>query len=120
MLKLSTAVLSGILAISFSQLAAAQASTANSPNNPAATGVEKDQTRHHNRANTRLERRSSAGTTAPNRRSPNNPAATPDIRKDDSQMGTSTGNAAGGATANRSSPNNPAAAPDLPRKQEQR
>lgn len=121
MLKLSAAVFSGILAISFSQLAAAQASTATSPNNPAATpGVEKDQARDHKRSGTRMERRSSAGTTAPNRRSPNNPAATPNIRKDYSQMGTSTDRAAGGATANRSSPNNPAAAPDLPRKQEQR
>src|SRR5689334_6947475 len=119
MLKLSTVLFSGILAISFSQLAAAQASTANSPNNPAATGVEKDQTRDQDRAHSRTDRRSSAGATTPNRRSPNNPAATPNIRRDDSQMGPATDRAAGGATADRSSPNNPAASPDLPRKQEQ-
>ena len=123
MLKLSTALLLAILAVSFSQLAAAQAATATSPNNPAATpNIEKDQARDKDRASVRSGKRSAAGSSA-NRRSPNNPAATPHLRKDDSQHGftNDTSGAAGGASAaSRSSPNNPAAAPDLKRRQEQR
>lgn len=124
MLKLSSAVLSAIFAVSFSQLAAAQAATATSPNNPAATpNIEKDQARDKDRASVRSRERSAAGSTAANRRSPNNPAATPHLRKDDSQHGftNDTSGAAGGSTAaSRSSPNNPAATPDLKRRQEQR
>lgn len=123
MLKLSTAVLSAILAVSFSQLAAAQGATATSPNNPAATpNIEKDQARDENRASARSGERSATGSTA-NRRSGNNPAATPNLRKDDSQRGFTNDaeRAAGGGTAaSRSSPNNPAATPDLKRRQEQR
>lgn len=120
MSKLSTAVLAGVLAISFSQLAAAQGGTATSPNNPAATpGVEKDQARDKDRVGTRSDKRSSAGSTSANRRSGNNPAATPNVQKDDSQRGY-VNNAASGATTDRVSPNNPASAPDTSRKQEQR
>jgi hypothetical protein len=124
MLKLSTTVLSAILALSFSQLAAAQSANTTSPNNPAATpNIEKDQARDNDRATVRSGKRSAAGSSAANRRSPNNPAATPDVRKDDSQHGftNDTSGAAGGSTAaSRSSPNNPAATPDLKRRQEQR
>ena len=124
MLKLSAAVLSAILAVSFSQLAAAQSANTTSPNNPAATpNIEKDQARHKDRASVGSDKRSAAGSSAANRRSPNNPAATPDMRKDDSQHGFTNNaeGAAGGSTAaSRSSPNNPASAPDLKRRQEQR
>lgn len=121
MLKLSTAVLSAILAVSFSQLAAAQSATATSPNNPAATpDVEKDQARGDEHPAVRSDRRSATGATTANRRSADNPAATPDLRKDDSQHGFKNDTAAGGATADRSSPDNPASAPDQKRKQEQR
>src|SRR5690349_17810199 len=128
MLKLSTAVLSAILAVSFSQLAAAQSANSTSPNNPAATpNIEKDQARDTDRAavrhGKRSANRSTAGSTAANRRSPNNPAATPDLRKDDSQHGFTNDEsraAGGGTAASRSSPNNPAATPDLKRRQEQR
>lgn len=124
MLKLSTAVLSSILAVSFSQLAAAQSANSTSPNNPAATpNIEKDQARDKDRVGVRRGERSSSGSTAANRRSPNNPAATPDMRKDDSQHGftNDTSGAAGGSTAaSPSSPNNPAATPNLKRRQEQR
>lgn len=126
MLKLSSAVLSAILAVSFSQLAAAQSPNTTSPNNPAATpDIEKDQARHkgQDRATVRSDERSASGSTAPNRRSPNNPAATPHLRKDDSQHGfiNDESRAAGGGTAaSPSSPNNPAATPDRKRRQEQR
>lgn len=125
MLKLPTAVLSAILAVSFSQLAAAQSANTTSPNNPAATpGIEKDQSRDSDRAVYRGRRStkesttgSTAGATAPNRGSPNNPAATPNLRKDDSQHGYSNDTSGAGST---SSPNNPAATPDQKRRQEQR
>ena len=124
MLKLSTALLSAILAVSFSQLAAAQAANSTSPNNPAATpNIEKDRARDEDRVGVRHGERSSSGSTAANRRSPNNPAATPDMRKDDSQHGftNDTSGAAGGSSAGSpSSPNNPAATPDVKRRQEQR
>ena len=127
MLKLSTAVLSAIVAVSFSQLAAAQSATTTSPNNPAATpNIEKDQARDQDGTSVRGGKRSATGSTSGSkarRGSPNNPAATPDMRKDDSQHGftNDTSGAAGGSTAaSRSSPNNPAATPDLKRRQEQR
>ena len=121
MSKLPAAVLTAILAVSFSQLAAGQPANATSPNNPAATPDHKQIQRPYNSQRVHLSNRTLSSTTGetadPNRRSPNNPAATPDLRKEDSQHGFVNDNSTAGST---SSPNNPAATPDQKRRQEQR